>query len=67
MFTKKDVTVSGTVDKGFESVRELFERQFKNGEELSAQVCVYHKGEKVTDSFNDKIVIQLAAYLPTGG
>ena len=47
MFAKKDVTVSGTVDKGFESVRELFERQFKNGEELSAQVCVYHKGEKV--------------------
>ena len=49
MFTKQDVHVQGTVKKGFEAVKEVFENNFKNGEELSAQVCVYKKGEKVNN------------------
>ena len=48
MFTKQEVQVHGTVKKGYEAVKEVFENNFKNGEELSAQVCVYKKGEKVT-------------------
>ena len=47
MFIKQNVQVHGTVKKGFEAVKEVFENNFKNGEELSAQVCVYKKGEKV--------------------
>ena len=47
MFTKQEVQVQGTVEKGFEAVKEVFENNFKNGEELSAQVCVYKRGEKV--------------------
>ena len=48
MFIKQKLQVHGTVKKGFEAVKEVFENNFKNGEELSAQVCVYKKGEKVT-------------------
>ena len=47
MFTKQEVQVQGTVEKGYEAVKEVFENNFKNGEELSAQVCVYKRGEKV--------------------
>ena len=47
MFTEKQVEVQGTVEKGFEAVKERFENNFRNGDELSAQVCVYHKGKRV--------------------
>ena len=47
MFTKQQVEVQGTVEDGFEAVKEVFKNNFKNGEELSAQVCVYQKGKMV--------------------
>ena len=47
MFTAKEVKIEGFVSQGFEGVKNVFEKNFKNGDELSAQVCVYHRGEKV--------------------
>ena len=41
------VQVQGTVDPGFESVKEMFERNFARGAEESAQLCVYVEDRKV--------------------
>jgi len=41
--------LQGTVEPGFEGVRELLERQFAAGEHIGANVCVYHRGRKVVD------------------
>jgi len=49
MFSPQEVTVHGSVAEGLEPVKELFQEQFNKGEELSAQVCVYLKGQKVVD------------------
>ena len=43
----QEVEVHGTVKAGFESVRQLFQENFSRGEERSAQVCVFYRGEKV--------------------
>ena len=43
-----DTPVHGTVEPGFEPVREVFERSFA-GEELGAAVCAYLDGRKVVD------------------
>lgn len=43
------ITIHGTVAKGFESVRQLFERQTNTLIEDKVQLCVYHRGEKVID------------------
>ena len=43
------VQVQGTVDPGFESVKEMFERNFARGAEESAQLCVYVEDRKVVD------------------
>ena len=40
--------VHGTVEPGFEPVREVFERSFEKGE-LGAAVCAYVDGRKVVD------------------
>ena len=34
---------------GYEPVKELFERNFRNGTEEHSQLCAYVKGEKVVD------------------
>ena len=47
MFIQREVQVQGNIKKGFEAVKEVFENNFRNGEELSAQVCVYKGGKKV--------------------
>ena len=47
MFSAKGVKVEGFVSHGFEGVKNVFEKNFNDGDELSAQVCVYHRGEKV--------------------
>ncbi len=39
--------INGTVAPGFESVRQLFELQMRTMAEQNAQLCVYHRGEKV--------------------
>ena len=41
--------VEGTAAAGFESVRDLFEQQMRTLAEENAQLCVYHRGEKVVD------------------
>lgn len=45
----RDVRVEGTVAPGFETVRDLFEKNFKSGRESNAQLCVYFKEQKVVD------------------
>merc|ERR1712130_1069288 len=50
-------TIEGTVAPGYESVKELFEENFRTGRETSAQLCVYVGEEKVVDlwgSIKDK-------------
>lgn len=50
--------VHGTVAKGYESVRSLFEANFKSGREANAQLCAYVGDQKVVDlwgtAINDK-------------
>ena len=41
--------VRGEVAPGFEGVREEFERNFAERDELGAACAVYHRGEKVVD------------------
>lgn len=41
--------ISGFARPGFEPVRNAFLRNFKDGKELGAALCVYHRGEKVVD------------------
>ena len=50
MFKKQDISVQGTVSEGFDLVRKEFEVNFINGDELSAQLCVVHKGKIVRSS-----------------
>jgi len=45
----RNIEVHGSVAPGFESVRQLFERQMNTLAEQNAQLCVYHRGEKVVD------------------
>lgn len=47
--TAKHFQVQGTVAPGFEPVRQLFEQQMRTLAEENAQLCVYHRGEKVVD------------------
>ena len=42
------VKVEGAVSPGFETVKEMFENNFRRGAEDSAQLCVYVREEKVT-------------------
>jgi CubicO group peptidase (beta-lactamase class C family) len=41
--------VDGTVERGFEGVREAFEQQFEQGQHVGASVAVYHHGRPVVD------------------
>src|SRR5678816_4292599 len=41
--------ISGFARPGFEPVRNAFLRNFKDGKELGAALCVFHRGEKVVD------------------
>ena len=47
--SSQPVKVQGSVSPGYESVKELFESNFKRGAEESAQLCVYVGEEKVVD------------------
>ena len=49
MFSKRKVRVEGSVDPQFLAVREAFQENFTAGEEVSAQVCVLHRGKVVVD------------------
>ncbi len=47
------VQVNGSVAPGFESVKQLFEREMRVMAERGAQLCVYHRGERVVDLWAD--------------
>lgn len=41
--------VGGSVEPGFEAVRDAFVENFQRRNELGAACCVYHRGERVVD------------------
>ncbi|MFX1490009.1 MAG: serine hydrolase domain-containing protein [Promethearchaeota archaeon] len=41
--------IYGSVEPGFESVKDAFIENFRKGEEVGAACAAYHKGEKVVD------------------
>ena len=41
--------VSGRVAPGYETVRQMFEENFRSGSEENSQLCVYVEGEVVVD------------------
>ena len=43
------MTIHGTVSKGFEGVREAFEANFRDGNEVGASFCLHVKSRKVVD------------------
>jgi len=45
----KEFTIDGTVAPGYESVKEMFEENFKAGREDNAQLCVYVGDKLVVD------------------
>ena len=45
----RHVTIHGSVEPGFESVKKLFENNFTRGSEVSAQLCVYVGDRRVVD------------------
>ena len=45
--SSQPVKVEGTVSPGFESVKEMFENNFRRGADDSAQLCVYVGEDKV--------------------
>ena len=49
MFSKRKVSVKGVVEAQFEPVREAFQENFNNGEEVSAQLSVVQDGKVVVD------------------
>jgi CubicO group peptidase (beta-lactamase class C family) len=42
-------SIEGHVGRGFEAVRDAFEKNFARRGELGGACCVYHRGEKVVD------------------
>jgi len=46
---KNEVQIGGFVKPGFEPVYNEFKKNFDNGKESGAALCVYHKGEKIID------------------
>ena len=47
--------VEGSVEKGFEPVKELLARNFASQIEYNAQLCVFHKGKKIIDIWGSGI------------
>lgn len=47
--TTTSTTVHGSVEPGFELVRELFEKQFAGGQQIGAGLALYHRGRPVAD------------------
>jgi len=44
-----NLRIEGSVAPGFESVRDLYERNMNTYRERNTQLCVYHRGEQVVD------------------
>src|SRR5690349_12283440 len=49
MSAERQLRIQGDVSRGFESVRDVFEREMRTMAEEHAQLCVYHQGERVVD------------------
>ena len=47
MFKHQNVDIGGSTEPGFESVKKVFEENFVNGMEISAQLCVVKNGKIV--------------------
>ena len=47
----KDYNIAGTVAPGYETVKEMFEENFRAGREDNAQLCVYVGEELVVDLY----------------
>lgn len=47
--TSDGIFIDGHVSRGFEPVREAFEKNFSERRELGGACCAYHHGEKVVD------------------
>ena len=60
------VRVEGSISPGFESVKEMFEKNFRRGAEDSAQLCVYVGEEKVLFEVL-MVVIKFAGRLSISG
>jgi CubicO group peptidase (beta-lactamase class C family) len=45
----KQNKINGTAAPGFESVKQLYERQMQTLAEENTQLCIYYRGEKVVD------------------
>ncbi len=41
--------IQGSVAEGFESIKEIFEKEMLTKAEKDAQLCIYYKGQKVVD------------------
>ena len=65
MFSKQNVTIKGSVDQRFESVKEIFEENFSAGDEISAQLCVVQRGKIVRTYFSPEyyLIRTLPAYM----
>ena len=48
MFKKQSVDIGGATDPGFENVKKVFEENFVNGNEISAQLCIVKNGKIVS-------------------
>ena len=46
--------VSGRVAPGYETVRQMFEENFRSGSEENSQLCVYVEGELVVDLWTNR-------------
>ena len=47
--------IQGSCSDGYEKVKELFEENFKAGEEENAQLCVYVDGQVVIDLYGTAV------------
>jgi len=47
--TSREIHVDGTIQPGYETVKDMFENNLRTGRENKAQLCVYVRGEKVVD------------------
>ena len=47
--------IQGSCANGYEKVKELFEENFKAGEEENAQLCVYVDGQVVIDLYGTAV------------
>jgi hypothetical protein len=47
--------IQGTCSKGYESVKALFEENFRKGHEVNSQLCIYVEGDVVVDLYGTAI------------